>query len=430
MNKIAVIKFGGHSFKEEEGLKNLIKSIKFLRKMKYKVIICHGGTPSVEEKLKKENIDSKFINGFRVTTEEIMNVVKESILGNEVLEITKKISINGLPAIAINGNDALAIKCKKKSSQDTDYGFVGDIYDVNVDLLNTLINNDYIPVISPIGIDDAGNNYNINSDHLASKVAIKMSADIIIMITNVNGVYEDINDETSRIPLINNEIYQKLLDENKILPTMATKIEGLLEYVNETHNIAYIIHTNQELNYEVFQTNNYGTKIIYNNEMIRLAWKEDIENILKLIKISFPKYQKYIDYKIAPLTEEYDDVLIDILNKQVFLIYDDNTLIAHARLKIENEKARISRVCIHPNYQNKGLGSKILKHIEHYASLKGINIIGLTTLENAEYLKKFYQKNGYHTLVTNDSRGYTRAIMIKNLKPKDNLVDSYWYIQR
>ena len=428
MNKIAIIKFGGHSFKEKVGLETLIKNIKILRKQKYKVIICHGGTPSVEEKLKKEKIKSEFVNGFRVTTEEIMKIVEESILGSEVLDITKKINVNGIPAVAINGNDAFCIKCRKKQDKKTDYGFVGEIYDVNTDLLNTLIEKDYVPVISPIGSDDLGNSYNLNSDHLASKVAIKMGADLLVMITNVNGVYEDLNDENTRISRIDNELYESLKKENKILPTMATKIDALLDYVNITHNAAYMINTNQLLCYDIFHTDNIGTKFVYDD--VRLAQKEDIKNILKLMQLSFPKYQQYIEYKIAPLTEQEDDVLIDILNKQVFLIYDGDTLVGHARLKIEGKNARISRVCIHPDYQGKGIGSKLLNHIEHYASLKGISTVGLTTLENVDYLKNFYLKNGYRELTTNNSRGYARSIMIKDLDPIDEIMDSYWYIQR
>ena len=423
MRKIALIKFGGHSFKEKNGLNTLIYNIKFLKKMNYKIIICHGGTPSVEEKLKKENIKSEFLNGYRVTTKEIMNIVEESILGNEALKIIKSLNIHNLSSININGNDSFSIRCKPKEG----YGFVGEIYDVNTELLDILINNNYIPVISPIGCDDKGNSYNLNSDYLASEIAKKMNVDLFLMITNVNGVYEDINNPNSRIPIINEIIVKQLYEKNKIGHQMKTKIDAMLDFVSYSHTNAYILCTTQKLNYDFFYKNNFGTKVLYNE--IRLAFKEDIKNIINMTKKSFVKYQERIKYKIDPLLENKDDIYKDILNKYVFVYYHEDTLVATARVTIKDNTAKLSRICVNPDYQNKGIGSFFLNYIEDYISKKGVSFIGLTTMNNTPYLEKFYKKNNYELLLTNSSRDYERAILIKKIDINKLNINSYFFIK-
>lgn len=424
MEKIALIKFGGHALKDKNSLKTLIFNIMFLKKRNYKIIICHGGTPTINERLKKEKIKSLFKDGYRITTKKIMNVIEETVLGNEALQIIKKLNVHNLSAISLNGNDSFFIRCKKKK----DYGFVGEIYDINTELIETLIKNDYIPLISPIGCDDQGNSYNLNSDYLASNIAKKINADLFLMITNVNGIYEDINNAESRIPIINQEKLSNLYKENKIGPQMKTKIDSMLDYVNHLQNTAYILNSSQKLRFEIFNTEKYGTKIV--NKNIRLAFKEDIKNIMSLTKKSFIEYQKHIKYKIAPLHETKEDIFKDIINKHVFVYYKNNILIATARVKTEKNIAKISRICVNPQYQKKGIGSELLSYIENYLTKKGITYIGLTTLNNVKYLEKFYKKNNYKLLLTNTSRGYERAILGKTLKNEKENINTYWLIKQ
>ena len=429
MQKIAVIKFGGHSFKEKKGLDTLIYNIKYLKKLNYKIIICHGGTPSVEEKLNKEKIDSQFVNGYRVTTKKIMNIVEEAILGSEVLEITNKINLHNLSAISLNGHDAFCIRCHKKKDKKYDYGYVGEINDINIELISTLIDKNYIPVISPIGCDDLGNSYNLNSDYLASEIAKKINADLLLMITNVNGIYEDINKPETRIPIMNYQKADEMYKKKLIYPTMKTKLDAVLNYVKTANNISYIIDSYQKINYSLFKNNNIGTKVVPNEYQIRLALKEDIPNIIKLTKLSFKKYQENIKYKIAPLLESKDDVYQDILNKYVFVLYHNDILVGSARAKIDKDYLKISRICIHPDYQKNGYGSILLRHIEKMAYQKGITAIGLTTLNNVSYLENFYLKNKYRKILINTSRGYERSIMIKDISKNINSLNIYNFIK-
>lgn len=416
--KIAVLKFGGHALNEKNSLNVLIKNIKYLNKNNFKVIIAHGGTPTINKRLEKEKIKSEFIDGYRKTTKKIMDVVQEVVLGTEVIEIVKKLNVNGISSIACSGIDANLIKCEKmKSLNNIDYGYVGQIKGINTKLLYTLLESNIIPVISPIGVDDNGNSYNLNSDYLASAVATSVNADYLFMITNINGIYNDLNDKDSRISLLDEDNINNLVNKKIILPVMETKVRACIDYTKNLLNTAYIIDNKTNINHKLLSTDLYGSKIVLKDDdiKIRLALKEDIKDIIKLNHKVFTKYQQEIKYKIDPLTEKYDDVLKDIYNKYVFVATKDNKIIASLRLLITKDVARVSRIAVDSDYQNLGIGSKILKYVENYAYKKGVAHLGLTTLNNVPYLEKFYEKNNYVNVLTNTSRGYERALMMKEL---------------
>lgn len=419
--KISVLKLGGHIIDNKNNLEILANNIKQLKKNHYKVVIVHGGTPSINAKLKEKKIKSDLVNGFRKTSKQIMQIVEETILGTEVPKIIKRLNKKELSAISLSGIDSKLIKCRKKSEE---YGFVGEILSINTNLLKVLLNNDIIPVISPIGVDDYGNSYNINSDYLASKIASALHADQLFMITNVNGIYFNVEDENSRIPRLNKSLVQDLIKNKNIKPTMETKVNACLEYISYKNNEAYIIDDTTKINYELFSSDNYGSKITnqIDDIYIRLALQEDIKEIVKLMHKSFTKYQEYIKYKIGPLKEKYEDLLNDIHNSYVFVMIKNNVIVGSARLKIKNSIGRISRIAISPEYQNNNLGSTLLKYIESYATDLGVNIIGLTTLNNVEYLEKFYEKNHYINFYESTTRGYSRALMLKNIN--NNIIDT------
>ena len=424
--KIALVKFGGHAL---DSIDTLVKNIKYLTKCDYKVVIVHGGTPSVQKKLDEKNIKSEFINGLRVTTKEIMDNVAEAILGKEVVDIVQTLNTREIKALALNGTDGNLIRCKKMV-KDIDYGFVGEIVDINSTLINVLLKNDFIPVISPIGTDDIGNLYNLNSDYLASKIAIKINANLLFMVTNVNGIYKDIKNPDTRIKVLDEKMIKDLLSDGTIGSTMATKVNACLDYVKNLNNEAYIIDGNQIISNKLFNTLDYGSKIVnqINDYYIRLANKNDIQEIIELIKTSFVKYQENINYAIAPMNENYDDILNDLSNKYVFVMIKDNKIVGSIRLTIKDNIGRLSRLCIDSNYQNQNLGTVLLKYVEHYAEKLGVTTIGLTTLDGVSYLEHYYIKNGYKTVLTNNSRGYTRALMMKNLNSDLKNIDFNWFM--
>ena len=434
MNKIALEKIGGHSLSEKD-LENPICSIKHLLKKGYRVVICHGGTPGVEQALKKNNIPSIFRDGLRVTSEEAMNVVQESVLGIEVPGIVRKINsalvrVGEKPrAVSVSGIDAFCIRCHKKMDDDgTDYGFVGEIDDIGCAFISALLDAGYIPVISPIGADETGQIFNLNSDHVAGKAAVALNAELFLMVTNVNGVFENVNDENTRIPFMNAADYDRYRSEGKILPSMATKLDAMFEYVRCCHRPAYLLPHDQKLCYEVFADDRIGTKLIDDGGYIRSAFKEDVPAIIDLDRSSFPKYQENIgaDYMIKPLRETESDVQRDILHDQVLLYQEGKDIIGQIRIHIEDSRARAYRLCVDPKHQNRNIGSRLLQKAEEIVCAEGIPALGLTSLINVDYLDRFYQRNGYELIDTDSSRGYQRSVYIKHLSKGTQFSNREW----
>ena len=415
MNKIAVIKYDGNVF-EEKSMNTLINNVKYLRKLKYKVIICHNFLNNISGVFNEHN-ESVF-DRYDFCKNDVLNVGLESILNKIDLNIIKFLNKNGLPSISINGTDSFFIKSFEKK------GYI-QINDIDCDLIYTLIEKDYIPVISPIGCDDLGNCYNLDSNMLASKLSMKVGADIFIIMSDYSKLYEVIDGRKRVITTLDYVTFKKLLKNNKLDYNFISKINFLMDYSKYTKNCSYLINTTQELNYSVFQSK-FGIKVCFENLNVRIALKEDIPNILKLMRDSFPKYQSYIEYKIYPLIEDEFDLYSDMLNNLFFVYYKNSKLIGHIRFKVEEDNARIYRVCVDPRHQNKGIGSILLKYVENYAKMKGLNSIGLTTIGGVDYLSRFYSKNGYKLYSNNDSRGYDRVLLIKNLKNND-IIDTNWF---
>ena len=428
MKKIAVIKFGGHAFANKESVNTLVSNIQKLQKENYSIVIAHGGTPEIKERLLEKNIASEMVDGFRVTTDEIMDIAQEVILGKTAVNIVKQLCKNGIASIALNGTDCNLLKCKKLTHKNNvDYQHSGEIVNVNTSLLRVMMDNNIIPVVSPVGVDDIGNSYNLNSDFLASKIAIALNADILYMVTNINGIRMNLEDDSSRISILDNEKKEELLNSGIIKPAMETKVNACFDFVN-TGKVAYIMKEDQEINSELYKGIK-GTKLLSKIEdvEIRLATKDDADDIIAIMQDSFGQYQENIEYKIAPLLETKEDVLKEIENKFVFVGCKDNKVVSSIRLDIKERQGRASRMCVYKEYQHYGIGSKLIKHAEIYAANKGALILGLTTLHNAEYLDKFYEKNGWTNRILNDSRGYTRALLWKQLDPNLN-IDFNWYI--
>lgn len=398
MNKVAVIKFDGNVFNEKDMI-ILVNNVKYLRKLKYKVIICHG----------TDNIDneSSFING--------KDNDFQSILFKISINITTFLNKNGISSISINGTDSFFVKCKSNDK------VFSEIYDIDCDLIDTLIDKDYVPVISSIGSDDLGKIYNLNSNVLSSNLSIKIGADLFIVMSD----YDLYIDGKKIINKLDKDSYKDLIKNDMIDYNLKSIINSLMDYSKHTLNVAYLIHSNQELSYDVFHSK-IGIKVNYSGLDIRIALREDIPNILKLMRDAFPKYQSYIDYKIYPLIEDEYDLYADMLNNLFFVCYKNNKLLGHIRFKIEGENSRIYRVCVDPKHQKQGIGSSLLSYVESYAKMKGMNSIGLTTIGGVDYLNKFYSKNGYKLYSNNDSRGYNRVLMIKNLKNND-IIDTNWF---
>ena len=184
---LIVIKYGGNVLIDRKIFNNFIEDISILNKLGLSIIVVHGGGPRIERELKKENIQTKFINGLRVTDEKVIKIVERVLIdfNNDIVSSLKK---KGLKAISINSkiNNAINVIPDKE-----ELGFVGVPDKINSDIIKSIISQNQIPIVAPLGLDKNNQTYNINGDTAASAMAKKLKSRRLLLMTNVEGVYDD-----------------------------------------------------------------------------------------------------------------------------------------------------------------------------------------------------------------------------------------------
>lgn len=260
--KVIVVKYGGNAMQNISLEEAVIKDIILMNCVGIKVVLVHGGGPDIDNMLKKVGKKAEFINGLRYTDEETMEIVQMVLAGKINKELVSLINKNGGKALGLCGIDGAMIKAKKKVS-DMDYGYVGEIEEINTEAISNALEKNYISVISTVAYGDDGKIYNINADIAAAKIAGALNAEKLIILTDVQGILRDIEDEDT---LISN-MHLKELDtiiENKIIKGgMIPKIEccklAIISGVKKAHIIdGRIPHT---ILLELFSHNGVGTMI-------------------------------------------------------------------------------------------------------------------------------------------------------------------------
>ena len=240
--KTIVVKYGGNAMVNDELKESVMEDITLLKYIGANPIVVHGGGPDITAALGKFGVESKFINGLRVTDEETMRVAQMVLVGKTNKEIVSLIEKKGGSAIGISGIDGNMIKCKRKTTvvdgERVDIGFVGDIIEVDDRVLNLICQDKYIPVIAPIGIDDAGNSYNINADNVASAVAAAMGAEKLIFLTDIEGV----KDENGNVIFeMNRKEVKQLIEKGVIAGGMIPKVTGCVDAIRAGVSRVHII---------------------------------------------------------------------------------------------------------------------------------------------------------------------------------------------
>ena len=182
---IIVIKLGGHAMTSDKGMETFARDVALMRQVGINPIIVHGGGPMINAMLKKLKIESKFVNGKRVTDQATMEVVEMVLSGSVNKKIVQAINDQGGRAVGLSGKDAKLIECKQA---DKDLGMVGSPSKINPSVINTLTENDTIPVIAPLGYGPRGETFNINADTAAGAIASALKADRLLLLTDVSGV--------------------------------------------------------------------------------------------------------------------------------------------------------------------------------------------------------------------------------------------------
>lgn len=237
--KYVVAKYGGNAMTDPQLKKSVMQDILLLQLVGVKVILVHGGGPEISAMLKKLSIESHFENGLRVTDDDTMEVVQMVLAGKVNKSLAADLSALGGKAVGLCGIDGGLIKVHQKNEK---LGHVGEIDEINTKILDDLLDGGFIPVISSIGIDDDGNPYNINADTAAAKIAAALHAESMVVMSNINGVLRDKDDENSLISQISLADAEELKKSGIIAGGMIPKVDCCTNAVKEGVKKVFIIN--------------------------------------------------------------------------------------------------------------------------------------------------------------------------------------------
>lgn len=261
--KIIVVKYGGSAMSNEELQKNVIKDVTLLKLVGFKPIIVHGGGKEISRWVGKVGKEAQFINGLRVTDEETMEIA-EMVLNKVNKSLVTMVEELGVKAVGVSGKDGKLLSVEKKYSGGQDIGFVGDVKTVNAKILYDLLENDYLPIVAPIGMDESFQTYNINADDAACAIAKAVGADKLVFLTDIEGLYKDINDKDSFISRITASEANKLIADGFIGGGMLPKLNNCTSAIENGVNRVHILDGRIPhcLLLEIFTNSGVGTAII------------------------------------------------------------------------------------------------------------------------------------------------------------------------
>ena len=265
--KIIVVKYGGSAMVDEELKRKVIQDVVLLKLVGFKPIIVHGGGKEISKWVTKSGMEPRFVNGLRVTDEPTMEIA-EMVLNKVNKSLVSLIEELGVKACGISGKDGGMLKVEKKFSGGEDIGYVGEITDVDTTLVTSLLKDDFLPVICPIGYDDEFHSYNINADDAACAIARAVSAEKLAFLTDIEGVYKDYNDKNTLISELSVSEARELLNGGTIgggmLPKLNNCIDAIDNGVKRVHILdGRIAHC---LLLEIFTNKGIGTAILGDKE--------------------------------------------------------------------------------------------------------------------------------------------------------------------
>ncbi len=260
-DKILVIKYGGNAMINEELKASVMRDLVLLQLVGIKPVLVHGGGPEISAMLKRLGIESKFVNGLRYTDEETVEVVRMILAGKINKTLVNEIELSGGKAIGLSGIDGHMLGCEKESEE---LGFVGKIVDTDVKVIRDCLNNGYIPVVSTVGYDDNGNIYNVNADTAASVIAGELQAEGLILMTDIRGLLENKDDETTLIKKVVVSDIPSLIKRGIISGGMIPKIECCKEAIRRGVQKVFITdgRVNHSILMELLSDEGMGTMFI------------------------------------------------------------------------------------------------------------------------------------------------------------------------
>lgn len=261
--KTVVVKYGGSAMLDEKLKYNVIKDVALLKLVGMKPVIVHGGGKEISKWVEKVGKEAEFINGLRVTDAETMEIA-EMVLSKVNKSLVSLMQQVGLKAVGISGKDGGLLKVKKRFPGGKDIGYVGEVTEVDTEILNTLIEHDFIPVVAPIGVSDEFEDYNINADDAACAVATALNAEKLVFLTDIEGVFINPTDKSTLISEMNLDEARELIDNGVVGGGMLPKLNNCIAAMDNGVARVHILDGRLEhcLLLEFFTEKGIGTAIL------------------------------------------------------------------------------------------------------------------------------------------------------------------------
>ncbi|HEY3298412.1 MAG TPA: acetylglutamate kinase [Armatimonadota bacterium] len=261
--KTVVIKYGGNAMTNEKLKESVMKDIVLLRYVGMQPVLVHGGGPDLSEMMKRVGKKPNFVGGLRVTDAETMEIAEMVLAGKTNKGIVSLIHQQGGKAVGLCGKDGNLLVAQKAMPGGVDLGFVGEVVEINTEIVEILIREGYVPVISSVAVGAHGESYNINADHVAGEIAAALEAEKLIVLTDVQGVYRDFSDKSSLISTLTPEEAQELIDSGTVDKGMIPKIEACITALKGGVGKAHVIDgtLSHALLMEIFTPQGIGTMI-------------------------------------------------------------------------------------------------------------------------------------------------------------------------
>ncbi len=261
---VVVVKIGGSAMVDNSIKSSIIKDIAMMKRIGMKPVVVHGGGDSITGMMNQLGKEAVFSDGLRVTDKETAQIAEMVLSGNISKELVQILQGEGINAVGINGKDGDTLVASKKIQNGKDIGFVGEVQKVNTELLETLIANDFVPVVAPVGTDYQNNTYNINADYAASAIAGALNAQKLVFLTDVEGILRDKDDPSTILSQLTLTEAQNFISDGTISGGMIPKahccMDGIKKGVQSVHILdGRIPHS---LLLEIFTNEGIGTMMI------------------------------------------------------------------------------------------------------------------------------------------------------------------------
>lgn len=270
--KTIVIKYGGNAMINDDLKEKVMQDIALMKYVGIRPVIVHGGGPEITGFLKKVGKQSSFVAGLRVTDEETVEIAEMVLDGKVNSEIVNLLNQRGVKAVGLSGKDAGLIRaCKKLATvyegeeyHKVDIGYVGEVEKVNVGIIEDLLDQDYVPIIAPIGVGKNGESYNINADYVAAEIAGALEAEKLLLLTDIEGIYKDFNDKASFISSLHLAEAREYIKSGIISGGMIPKVEACLTALEHGTGKTHIIdgRLDHSIILEIFTSQGIGTQVV------------------------------------------------------------------------------------------------------------------------------------------------------------------------